>query len=93
MRVLTRAELTAALAARQLLLERARIPPAEAIRRLTPLQGQHPPAPFIALAARLDGFTRADLERAIDARSVVKTTIMRLTLHLAAATDCRPTPS
>ena len=87
MRTLTRPELTAALAARQGLLERHRLDPAEAIRRLTPLQGQHPPAPYLALAARLVGFSRADLEAAIDARRVVKTTIMRLTLHLAAADD------
>ncbi len=87
MRTLTRQELTAALAARQLLIERQRIAPADAIRRLTPLQAQHSPAPFVALAARLDGFTRAGLEAAIEARAVVKTTIMRLTLHLAAAAD------
>ncbi|MEA2318838.1 MAG: hypothetical protein QOD44_3027 [Solirubrobacteraceae bacterium] len=87
MRTLTRPELTAALAARQGLIERRRLTPAEAIRRLTPLQGQHPPAPFIALAARLDGFARGDLEAALDARSVVKTTLMRLTLHLAAADE------
>ncbi|HYH91026.1 MAG TPA: winged helix DNA-binding domain-containing protein [Solirubrobacteraceae bacterium] len=87
MRTLTRPELTAALAARQGLIERRRLDPAEAIRRLTPLQGQHPPAPYLALAARLDGFTRADLEAALTARSVVKTTLMRLTLHLAAAAD------
>jgi hypothetical protein len=83
----SRAQLTVALAHRQLLIERARIGPAEAIRRLTPLQGQEPRAPFFALAARLEGFTRASLEAAIDAREVVKTTIMRLTLHLAAAED------
>jgi hypothetical protein len=86
-RTLTRPELTAALAARQGLIERARRDPAEAIRRLTPLQGQHPPAPYLALAARLDGFAREDLEAAIDARRVVKTTINRMTLHLAAAAD------
>jgi hypothetical protein len=84
---LTRAALTAALAARQLLLRRERGGPAEAIRRLTPLQGQHAPAPYIALAARLDGFARADLEAALGAREVVKTTIMRATLHLAAASE------
>jgi hypothetical protein len=83
----SREQLTAALADRQLLLERARIAPAEAIRRLTPLQGQEPRAPFFALAARLEGFTRGALEAAIDAGDVVKTTIMRLTLHLAAAED------
>ncbi len=87
MRTLTRPELTAALAARQGLIERHRLAPAEAIHRLSPLQGQHPPAPYLALAARRDGFTRADLEAAITAGAVVKTTIMRLTLHLAAADD------
>ena len=87
MRTLTRPELTAATAARQGLIERSRLDPAEAIRRLTPLQGQHPPAPFIALAARLAGFTRADLEAALSAGTVVKSTINRLTLHLAAAVD------
>ena len=87
MRTLTRPELTAALAARQGLIERHRLAPAEAIRRLTPLQGQHPPAPYLALAARVDGFTRDGLEAAITQGAVVKTTLMRLTLHLAAAAD------
>jgi len=87
MRALTRVELTAALAARQMLLERRRLGPVEAIRRLTPLQGQDPPAPYVALAARLEGFSREALHDAIDRRAVVKTTINRLTLHLAAADD------
>jgi hypothetical protein len=86
-RTLSRAELTAALAARQMLIAREHIPPAAAIRRLTPLQAQHPPAPYIALAARLDGFGRAGLEAAIGAGQVLKTTIMRVTLHLAAGED------
>jgi hypothetical protein len=86
-RVLSRAELTAALAARQGLIERRRGSVADAVRDLTPLQGQHAPAPFIALAARLDRFTQADLEAAIAARAVVKSTLMRSTLHLAAAED------
>jgi hypothetical protein len=85
--VLTRPELTAALASRQMLLERQRLAPAEAIRRLTPLQGQDPSAPYVALAARLDGFTRDHLEAEIASRDVVKTTIMRLTLHCAAAAE------
>ncbi|MEA2301654.1 MAG: hypothetical protein QOE44_2189, partial [Solirubrobacteraceae bacterium] len=85
MRTLTRRELTAALAARQMLLERQSLAPEEAIRRLTPLQAQDPPAPYVALAARLDGFARADLETAVARGGVVKTTIMRMTLHLAAA--------
>jgi hypothetical protein len=84
---MTRAELTAALAARQFLLERRALRPAEAIRRLTPLQGQDSPAPYVALAARLHPFATGDLQSAVEAGQVVKTTIMRLTLHLAAAAD------
>ena len=87
MTTLSRPELTAALAARQMLLERARLAPAEAIRRLTPLQGQDAPAPYIALAARLDGFGREALEAALEARDVVKSTIMRTTLHLTAGAE------
>jgi hypothetical protein len=86
-RTLTRKELTAALAARQLLIERRPLAPAEAIRRLTPLQGQDSPAPYIALAARVEGFAIERLEAAIEASEVVKTTINRLTLHLVAAAD------
>jgi hypothetical protein len=86
-RTLTRRELTAALAARQLLLERRQLRPAEAIRRLTPLQGQDSAAPYVALAARIHGFSRRQLEGVLRSRHVVKTTIMRVTLHLVAATD------
>ncbi len=79
MQTLTRTELTAALAARQMLLAREPLGPAEAIRRLTPLQGQDSPAPYFALAARLVGPVRDDLQAAMDSRGVVKTTIMRFT--------------
>jgi hypothetical protein len=85
--LLDRRQLTAALAARQGLLARFSLDPVEAIRRLTPLQAQHPPAPYVALAARVEGFTRDALEQAIDARQVVKTTLMRNTLHLVAADE------
>ena len=87
MRTLTRKELTAALAVRQGLDARRGWSAAEAVRTLTPLQGQEPQAPFVALAARIEGFERGHLEAAVDAGEVVKTTIMRRTLHLAAATD------
>ena len=85
MQTLTRKQLTAALAARQMLIDRRRLAPAEAIRALTPLQGQDSPAPHVALAARLDGFSQDALHAALSAGSVVKTTIMRTTLHLAPA--------
>jgi hypothetical protein len=87
MRTLTRPELTAALAARQMLLERRPLKPAAAIRRLTPLQGQDPPAPYVALAARLASFDAKHLEAALGSARIVKTTIMRITLHLVHAGD------
>lgn len=87
MATLSRRRLTVALAARQHLTERAPLAPADAIRDLTPLQGQEPIAPYIALAARVDGFTRDDLEAALHEAAVVKTTVMRTTLHLVASAD------
>jgi hypothetical protein len=74
--------LTAALVLRQGLSERWDATPADAIRRLTPLQAQHPPAPYLALGARLRNFQREHLEAAITQRSVIKTTVNRHTLHL-----------
>jgi hypothetical protein len=41
----------------------------------------------VALAARVEGFTREALEAALTRRTVVKTTIMRHTLHLVAASE------
>jgi hypothetical protein len=87
MRVLTREELTATLAHRQGLITRWDVSPQEAIKRLTPLQGQEAKAPFVALAARVQDFAREALEQAITDRQVVKSTLMRLTLHLASGED------
>jgi hypothetical protein len=70
-----------------MLLERRRLDPTEAIRLLTPLQGQDSPAPYIALAARVEDFAPGQLEAALKKGDVVKTTIMRMTLHLVAGAD------
>ena len=80
-------ELNRALLARQLLLRRVRLSPPVAIERLGALQAQWPPAPYAALWSRLQGFTVAALERALEERSVVKATVMRGTLHLMSARD------
>ncbi len=66
----------------QLLLERRPLTAAQAVRRLVALQAQYSPSPYIALHARLDGFAIADLERALRRGTVVKSTLMRGTLHL-----------
>ena len=85
MRTLTRRELTAALAARQLLLERRKLSPSEAIRRLTlPCARTRPPA---RARGPPGGLPPQAAERALRSRRVVKTTVMRMTLHLVAGTD------
>ena len=86
-RVLSDRELNRALLARQLLLKRAPITPAAAIGRLAGLQAQFSSAPYVGLWSRLATFAIADLERALAARTVVKATLMRGTLHLVTAKD------
>jgi hypothetical protein len=81
-RVLTLRELNRATLARQLLLERPRISPVRAIERVAGLQAQWPPAPYVGLWSRIEGFRRESLERAILRGDVVKATAMRSTLHL-----------
>jgi Winged helix DNA-binding domain len=73
--------------ARQRLLERHWATPAEAVGALAGLQAQHANSPYIALWSRVRDFSIADLEAAIEDRSVVKATVVRATLHLVAATD------
>jgi hypothetical protein len=86
-RVLTRVELNRALLARQLLLERRKLPVARAVEALAGLQAQYTPSPYLSLVARLDGFRREQLTRALERRSVVKSLLMRGTLHLVTPRD------
>ena len=86
-RVLSDRELNRALLARQLLLKRATLTPVAAIEKLAGLQAQWSPAPYVGLWSRLAAFAIPDLERALLARTVVKATLMRGTLHLVAAKD------
>jgi hypothetical protein len=72
---------------RQSLLRRSAEGPAAAIHRLAGLQAQYANSPYIALWARLRDFEIADLEAALDDRSVVKASAIRNTLHLVAAID------
>ncbi|GAA4463341.1 winged helix DNA-binding domain-containing protein [Phytohabitans houttuyneae] len=86
-RVISARELTRAYLDRQLLLRRLPLGPVQALRKLVAAQAQYSPSPYLALAARLEGFAIADLEACLDRGSVVKSSLMRGTLHLAAASE------
>jgi len=86
-RVLTLRELNRATLARQILLDRERVPAVEAVGRLAGMQAQEPKHPFVGLWTRVAGFRREALHRALHDRSVVRATLMRGTLHLASAED------
>ena len=85
--VLDAATLNRTTLARQLLLERAAIPPVEAIERLVALQAQEPASPYIALWSRVHDFEADSLRRAFAERDVVKSTLFRVTLHVVSARD------
>ncbi len=87
MRTLSLRELNRATLARQMLLERRPSSPLAAIERLVGMQAQWPPAPYVGLWTRLEGFQRSTLERAVRRGDVLKPTVMRGTLHLVTARD------
>jgi hypothetical protein len=81
-RVLTQRELNRALLARQLLLERVKLPIPRAIERVGCVQNQYAPNGYIRLWSCLDEFRREQLTRALERRSIVQATLMRGTIHL-----------
>jgi hypothetical protein len=89
-RVLTPRELNRALLARQLLLERARVPLPRALELMGGLQAQYAPSMYIGLWSRVEGFRRQDLTRALEHRVVAQGTLMRITIHLVSARDYWP---
>ena len=74
--------------ARQLLLQRSELTPLEAAERLVGLQAQVPRDPYVALWSRLDRFRPESLSELLSDRAVVRTTVMRATIHLVSAGDC-----
>ncbi|MBO0782557.1 MAG: AlkZ family DNA glycosylase [Ktedonobacteraceae bacterium] len=86
-RVLTLRELNRATLARQLLLERASLTPLAAIKQLAGMQGQLANPPYIGLWSRLQSFRKSDLTELLERLEVVRTSMMRRTLHLTTAED------
>jgi Winged helix DNA-binding domain len=87
---LGRRQLNRALLARQLLLERARLPLPQALERVAGIQAQYAPSTYIGLWTRLEGFERDTLTAALEDRSVVQGTLMRTTIHLVSPADYWP---
>src|SRR5919199_6638296 len=89
-RTLTQRELNRALLARQLLLDRQRVPLSRAVERVGGIQAQYAPSMYIGLWSRLEDFRREDLTRALERRTVVQATLMRTTIHLVSRADYWP---
>ncbi|MFE0643043.1 winged helix DNA-binding domain-containing protein [Streptomyces sp. NPDC058877] len=87
--VITARALNRSTLARQLLLERAPIDVAEAVRRVVGLQAQHPGSPYVALWNRVADFAPEHLDGAVEGFRVVRSTLMRITLHLVHTEDYR----
>ena len=83
-RLLSRRELNRALLERQFLLERKPLTAVQVTERLGGLQAQSTPSPYLSLWARLDGFERDQLTKALTGRRLVKALLQRGTLHIAA---------
>jgi hypothetical protein len=86
--VLSRAALARATLARQGLLERGDEPVVAVVERLVGLQAQVPSNPYVALWSRVAGFEPAQLEQLLLDREVVRSVLMRGTIHLVSAADC-----
>jgi len=101
--VLSVRALNRALLARQLLLRRAPLPAdgargaeneraarvLETVEQLAGLQAQAPFPPYYGLWSRLANFRPDDLAELIWSRQVVRIALMRGTIHLVSARDCR----
>ncbi len=86
-KVLTTLDRNRALLARQLLLERSRLPLVRAVERVAGIQAQYAPSSYIGLWSRLERFGLNHLTRALEQRRVVQGTLLRSTIHLVSAGD------
>ena len=86
-RILMLREINRATLARQMLLEREKIPALDGVGRLVGLQAQVLKPPYVGLWSRLRDFRREDLARLAQERRVVRATLMRAILHLMTAED------
>jgi hypothetical protein len=84
---LTARQLNRATLGRQLLLRREPLDVVDAVRRVVALQAQEAASPYLALWNRLATFDPAGLDAAFADLTVVKASLIRLTLHAVHAED------
>jgi hypothetical protein len=83
-------ELNRALLARQLLLDRVDAPIPRVLERMGCLQAQYAPSMYVGLWSRMSSLERGAVTRALERRSVVQATLMRVTIHLVSRRDYWP---
>jgi hypothetical protein len=81
-RILSRRALNRALLARQLLLERTSTSIPDAVEQVGGLQTQYAPSGYVGLWTRLADFRREALTAALEDRSVIQASLMRVTIHI-----------
>ncbi|WP_204264603.1 DNA glycosylase AlkZ-like family protein [Geodermatophilus normandii] len=86
--ILDRRALNRATLARQLLLRRDPRNALAAVGHLAGLQAQEPQEPHVGLWSRLTAFRPGELDGLLESRRVVRTQLMRRTVHLVTAEDC-----
>ncbi|PVZ08645.1 winged helix DNA-binding domain-containing protein [Actinomycetospora cinnamomea] len=87
MTVLDARALGRAALARQFLLARAEVPVLDAVAHLAGMQAQEPQEPYAGLWSRLAAFDPTELSALLTDRRVVRTHLMRRTVHLVTADD------
>ncbi len=87
MTVLDTRTLNRATLARQLLLDRTDLPVHDTVTHLCGLQAQEPQEPFVGLWSRVRAFDPAALSDLLTGKGVVRTHLMRRTVHLLTADD------
>lgn len=85
--MLDRRAINRATLARQLLLQRHDMGVLEATEQLVGLQAQLPFPPYVGLWARLNSFDRDELSKLILDRQIVRSSLMRYTMHLVTTAD------
>jgi hypothetical protein len=79
-----------AVLARQGLLDRHPTSIPKTLERICGIQAQYAPSMYTGLWSRMDGFERDALTRALERRTVIQGTLMRVTIHLVPRNDYWP---